>query len=106
MNNTTLIEALKKIEQMSDCGSCETIVKMKSIATDALKTLSENKVSDNRIDKAIELLRDYEQWEADLISDNSMWWPYRDKDAVHGKTYDKMLVLQEKRNKVLQSLNQ
>ena len=61
---------------------------------------------DDRIDKAIELLEDYEQWEADLISDNSMWWPYRDKDAVHGKTYDKMLVLQEKRNKVLQSLNQ
>ena len=61
---------------------------------------------DDRIDKAIELLEDYEQWEADLISDNSMWWPYRDKDAVYGKTYDKMLVLQEKRNKVLQSLNQ
>jgi hydrogenase maturation factor len=33
-----LEEALRQIEQMSDCGSYEkSIVKMKSIATDALK---------------------------------------------------------------------
>jgi len=38
-----LIKALQKIEQMSDCGSYETsIVKMKSIATDAIKGCKAN----------------------------------------------------------------
>ena len=48
-----------------------------------------------------ELLKEYEQWEADLISDNQMWWPYAEKDAISGKTYHKMLELQEKRNQLL-----
>lgn len=50
---------------------------------------------------AIKLLKDYEQWEADLIADNEMWWPYVSKDRISGKTYDKMLELQERRNEIL-----
>lgn len=52
---------------------------------------------------AIALLKEYEQWEADLIGDNAMWWPYVNKDRISGKTYDKMLELQAKRNELLQA---
>ena len=47
------------------------------------------------------LLKEYEEWEAMLIADNAMWWPYADKDAMSGKTYDMMLELQAKRNELL-----
>ncbi len=52
---------------------------------------------------AIDLLKEYEQWEADLISDNQMWWPNVPKDRISGKTYDKMMELQAKRNKILKA---
>lgn len=47
------------------------------------------------------LLKDYEQWEADLISDDRLWWPNREKDVLRGEIYDRMLKLQEKRNILL-----
>lgn len=49
----------------------------------------------------VSLLKEYEQWEADLINDNKMWWPYAPKDAISGKTYDKMIELQSKRNTLI-----
>lgn len=52
-------------------------------------------------DKAIELLKKYEQWEADLISDNAHWWPYQDEDTVRGSTWSKMMELQAERNEIL-----
>ena len=52
----------------------------------------------------IALLEEWEQWEADLINDNSMWWPYVEKDKISGKTYDKMMELQEKRKQALNYL--
>lgn len=54
--------------------------------------------------EALSLLKEYEQWEADLIADNEMWWPSVPKDRISGKTYDKMIELQAKRNKLLASL--
>ena len=51
--------------------------------------------------KLMELLKEYEQWEADLIADNAMWWPSVPKDRISGKTYDTMLILQNKRNELL-----
>jgi len=55
--------------------------------------------------KLIELLKEYEQWEADLISEDKMWWPFTKNDVLTGEVYDKMLVLQEKRNSLLSSFN-
>jgi len=55
-------------------------------------------------DAAISLLKEYEQWEADLINDNELWCPNVDKDAIRGKTYDTMLELQEKRNQLLKGV--
>ncbi len=59
---------------------------------------------EDTLTKAIALLKEYEQWEADLIADNKMWWPYVDKDAISGRTYEKMIELQAKRNELLKSL--
>ena len=47
------------------------------------------------------LLEKYEEWEAMMIADNAMWWPYAEKDAMSGKTYDMMLELQAQRNELL-----
>jgi len=52
----------------------------------------------------ITLLQEWQQWEADLIADNSMWWPYVEKDKISGKTYDKMMDLQTKRKEAIESL--
>jgi hypothetical protein len=41
------------------------------------------------------------EWEAMLIEDNAMWWPHVPKDRISGKTYDKMMELQSKRNDLL-----
>jgi hypothetical protein len=55
--------------------------------------------------KLVEFLKEYEQWEADLIADNAMWWPSVPKDRISGKTYDTMLILQDKRNELIKSIN-
>lgn len=52
----------------------------------------------------INLLLEWNQWEADLINDNAMWWPHVEKDRISGKTYDKMIELQVKRKKALEYL--
>lgn len=59
----------------------------------------------DEVEKYITLLKEYEQWEADLINDNAMWWPNVPKDRISGNTYDKMLELQEKRNDLLKQQN-
>lgn len=46
----------------------------------------------------IKLTEGYEQWEADIITNNVFWWPHAEKDALSGKLYDDMLLLQEHRN--------
>lgn len=57
--------------------------------------------SNKEVEDMAALLKEYEQWEVDLISDNAMWWPTVPKDRISGKTYDKMIELQAKRNKLL-----
>jgi predicted O-methyltransferase YrrM len=42
-----------------------------------------------------DLLVGYMEWEAMLIEDNAMWGP------ISGKSYDKMMELQSKRNELL-----
>lgn len=49
----------------------------------------------------VKLLNEYKEWEAMLIEDNAMWWPSVPKDRISGKSYDKMMELQEKRNDLL-----
>lgn len=58
---------------------------------------------DRTIAELREFLKAHEQWEADFISENSMWWPYREKDALNGKLYEDFLKLQEKRNKLIKA---
>lgn len=48
-----------------------------------------------------DLLVEYMEWEAMLIEDNAMWWPNVPKDRISGKSYDKMMELQSKRNELL-----
>ncbi len=48
-----------------------------------------------------DLLVGYMEWEAMLIEDNEMWWPHAPKNKISGKSYDKMIELQGKRNELL-----
>jgi len=50
------------------------------------------------------LVMGYEQWEADIISNNSFWWPNVEKDALSAKLYDDMIILQQKRNEAKELL--
>jgi hypothetical protein len=55
----------------------------------------------DKLTRALDLLKEYEQWEADIISEDKLWWPNRAQDVLRGPLYDKMLELQEKRNELL-----
>jgi hypothetical protein len=54
-----------------------------------------------RISELELFLKDHEQWEADFIGEDSMWWPQRKRDLLAGKLYDSFIKLQEKRNQLL-----
>lgn len=54
----------------------------------------------------INFLREHERWEADVISEDKLWWPHRVKDVLRGPIYDKMLELQTKRNELLKRLTE
>ena len=51
------------------------------------------------MDEAIKLLKDYENWEAQLILDGDCW--LNEFPVVKDEHYDKMLELQARRNKIL-----
>jgi hypothetical protein len=57
----------------------------------------------SKIYTAIEILKGYETLEANIISENELWWPYRENDVLRGSIYDKFIELQSKRNEYLQS---
>lgn len=90
-----------KTRQMADpdCGRCNWYEEILS----SMEEYKEQEVAKERekAKKMTELLKEYEQWEADLIADNAMWWPSVPKDRISGKTYDTMLILQNKRNELL-----
>lgn len=47
----------------------------------------------------IGFLKAHEQWEADFIGEDSMWWPQgKNGDVLQGKLYESFLELQSKRN--------
>lgn len=48
-----------------------------------------------------DLLVKYESWEADIISNDEMWWPNKAKDSLPNEIYEKMLELQMERNILL-----
>ena len=54
-----------------------------------------------------EVLKDYEQWEADLISNNDVWYDEyqepRESPIIPRKLWNRLLEIQAKRNKVLSS---
>lgn len=60
---------------------------------------------DNLIDALENLVEGYTNWEADILSNNVFWWPYAEKDALSGKLYEDMLLLQGKRNEARELLN-
>lgn len=60
---------------------------------------------DKEIERLKALLLKYRDWEADLISEDKMWWPFHTGDVITGKIYDKMLELQYERNDLLASYN-
>jgi hypothetical protein len=62
-------------------------------------------VSGSLLEEATNLLKDYEQWEADIINEDKLWWPNTAQDVMRGKIYDTMMDLQEKRNNLLRRLN-
>ena len=57
-----------------------------------------------RLEIASELLQDYNQWEADIINEDELWWPNRAEDVMRGKIYDTMLELQARRNNFFDTL--
>lgn len=56
---------------------------------------------ESRVGELENFLKAHEKWEAAIISDDSMWWPKRDKDALNGEIYESFLELQQQRNKLL-----
>ncbi len=58
-----------------------------------------------KLQDAIALLKEYEQWEADIISEDELWQPYRAKDVLRGKIYNTMMNLQQKRNALLGNID-
>ena len=69
-----------------------------------METHSNEKYIDLLKDKIVKLknlLKEYEQWEADLINEDKLWWPHVAEDFLRGPLYDKMLDLQSKRNSLL-----
>jgi hypothetical protein len=60
-------------------------------------------IHNDKLTEALNLLRQYEVFEAMLLEDNQMWWPSVPKDKISGKTYDMMLELQAKRNELLKT---
>lgn len=56
---------------------------------------------EEEVKKLISFLQDHEQWEADFISENKLWWPNRASDVLTGEIYDKWMQLQAKRNQLL-----
>ncbi len=60
-------------------------------------------LGEGRLDAALALLAEYEEWEAELISDNRCWGPegMNSLPSLTQQLYDKMLELQAKRNEVL-----
>lgn len=61
----------------------------------------EGKGQDEEIKKLKDLLVKYEQWEADIISNDAMWWPNKAKDSLPDEIYNTMLELQSERNTLL-----
>ena len=57
------------------------------------------------LDEAKQLLEEYNQWEADIIMEDKLWWPNRAEDVLRGDIYDKMIELQEKRNDLLKRID-
>ena len=54
--------------------------------------------------KVIKVLKGYESLEAEIISANELWWPYRENDALRGSIYEKFLELQEMRHEILEAV--
>lgn len=53
------------------------------------------------VNKAVDLLKGYEELEANIISADELWWPYAENDALRGSIYEKFIELQAKRNELL-----
>lgn len=51
--------------------------------------------------RLINVLKGYEQWEADILSEDKLWWPNRALDVFRGPLYTRMMELQEMRNEAL-----
>lgn len=64
-----------------------------------------NQEEKNLLHEAKQLLEEYNQWEADIIMEDQLWWPNRAEDVFRGPIYDKMMDLQEKRNDLLKRIN-
>jgi hypothetical protein len=58
-------------------------------------------VSGGLLQESSDILKGYEQFEADIIADDAMWSP----DAISGKHYDSMMNLQERRNDFFAKFN-
>lgn len=56
---------------------------------------------EQRVKELEEFLKLHEKWETSVISENSLWWPHAERDAISGKMYDSFLELQSFRNKLL-----
>lgn len=66
-----------------------------------LKDYNEVKKIIEEKDNAIEVLKEYEKWEAALIMDDAAW--ENGYPEINSNLYEWLLQIQEKRNKVLKS---
>jgi len=80
---------------------CDVCMGSKIIATPSPTGDRDCEKLKKRITELELFLKDHEQWEADLIGEDSMWWPQRKRDLLAGKLYDSFIELQEKRNQLL-----
>jgi len=95
------IEGLsKKIEKNSvQIFKLERALKASKSVADQMAELVD--VRDKEIERLKDLFVKYESWEADIISNDEMWWPNKAKDSLPDEIYNKMLELQAERNELL-----
>lgn len=83
-----------------------------SVSGHALKLMKERdaltpelRAKTEMCDKLADLLKQYGNWEADIIGEDILWWPYSARDVLRGPIYDKMIELQQQRNNLLTEYN-
>ena len=105
----TIEKAIAKLQYLAYQVTLESGERMIIIEKDVVEKLlrqveESDDVSGSLLGEAKELLEEYDRWEADIITEDKLWWPNKAEDVLRGNIYDKMMELQKKRNDLLKRI--